>query len=337
MSYSDYKNYINKRIKKLDCCCPNDSGSGNIGPRGQAGPIGVTGPTGDDGLSFTGPTGKDGLGWTGPTGTSSSITGPTGDNGQDTITGPTGANGDDSTITGPTGANDVGGSTGPTGPPGPAIEIEQTIDQLVFGASFSYASGPPPFPAPGPPFDFSVGSSNNGNSYWLIPGGQILDASAAELLRRNISVTPTVEPLPPSMIVPYEHIQITAVAVHLTSINTVPNNGWGLGYSVTLKAYPFCDVSFNGQPYDPATNTLIPGFDIIASGDISPFQFDRSCTCIKLDRPINIGCRVPSSPSPVIPGLAIAFAMLGPGAQPANIATPSISVSLFYNIITGFP
>ncbi len=337
MSYSDYKNYINKRIKKLDCCCPNDSGSGNIGPRGQAGPIGVTGPTGDDGLSFTGSTGKDGLGWTGPTGASSSITGPTGDNGQDTITGPTGANGVDSTITGPTGANDVGGSTGSTGPPGPTIEIEQTIDQLVFGASFSYASGTGVPPVPGPPFTFSVGSSNNGNSYWLIPGGQILDTDAAELLRRNISVTPTIEPLPPSMIVPYEHIQITAVAVHLTSINSSPSTGWGLGYSVTLKAYPFCDVSFNGQPYDPTTPGFILGTDIISNTlPGRPFQFSRFCTCITLDRPIEIGCRVPPQGT-VIPGLAISFAMLGPGAQPANIATPSISVSLFYNIITGLP
>ena len=136
MSYSDYKNYINKRIKKLDCCCPNDTegGSTTIGPRGTPGPTGDRGPTGANGISYTGPTGDKGEGYTGPTGGQSSVTGPTGNDGL-SFTGPTGADGIsytgpsgtnstelgptgiDSTVTGPTGADGIS-FTGPTGADG---------------------------------------------------------------------------------------------------------------------------------------------------------------------------------------------------------------------------
>ena len=136
MSYPDYKNYINKRIKKLDCCCPKESGGGSttIGPTGEPGPTGDRGPTGADGISYTGATGPKGDGFTGPTGGQSQVTGPTGDDGS-SFTGPTGADGIshtgatganstelgptglDSTVTGPTGADGIS-HTGPTGPPG---------------------------------------------------------------------------------------------------------------------------------------------------------------------------------------------------------------------------
>ena len=181
MSYPDYKNYINKRIKKLDCCCPKESGSGSttIGPRGEPGPTGDRGPTGADGISYTGPTGPKGEGFTGPTGGQSPVTGPTGDDGSSftgptgadgiSHTGPTGANstelgptGLDSTVTGPTGADGIShtgptgppgtdstatGPTGPgagsgdTGPPGPNATAIPIHDNLVFGSTYSFADG----------------------------------------------------------------------------------------------------------------------------------------------------------------------------------------------------
>ena len=181
MSYSDYKNYINKRIKKLDCCCPNDTegGSTTIGPRGTPGPTGDRGPTGANGISYTGPTGDKGEGYTGPTGGQSSVTGPTGNDGL-SFTGPTGADGIsytgptgadstelgptglDSTVTGSTGADGISDTgptgppgtdstaTGPTGPPsgpgdtGPTGSNATTIpihDNLVFGSTYSFADG----------------------------------------------------------------------------------------------------------------------------------------------------------------------------------------------------
>ena len=160
MSYPDYKNYINKRIKKLDCCCPKESGGGSttIGPSGGPGPTGDRGPTGADGISYTGDKGPKGEGFTGPTGGQSQVTGPTGDDGS-SFTGPTGADGIshtgatganstelgptglDSTVTGPTGADGIS-HTGPTGPPG--------TDSTVTGPTGPDGSGPGPTGLPGP-------------------------------------------------------------------------------------------------------------------------------------------------------------------------------------------
>lgn len=96
--------------------------AGPTGPTGIQGVQGTTGPTGPAGVQgVSGPTGAQGIqGNTGPTGPQGAqgdqgiqgITGPTGS------TGPTGATGADSTVSGPTGPQGNTGSTGPTGPTG---------------------------------------------------------------------------------------------------------------------------------------------------------------------------------------------------------------------------
>jgi len=177
MSYPDYKNYINKRIKKLDCCCPKESGGGSttIGPTGEPGPTGDRGPTGADGISYTGPTGQKGDGFTGPTGGQSSVTGPTGDDGS-SFTGPTGADGIshtgatganstelgptglDSTVTGPTGADGIS-HTGPTGPPGTDSTDTGPTGPDGVGPGDTGPPGPDAQPLETPPDNLVFGST----------------------------------------------------------------------------------------------------------------------------------------------------------------------------------
>ena len=169
MSYPDYKNYINKRIKKLDCCCPKESGGGStiIGPRGAPGPTGDRGPTGADGISYTGATGPKGEGYTGPTGDSSTVTGSTGASFTVAPDGPTGDKGQTGDI-GPPGDTGPQGDTGPTGP---TAQIEIISDNLVFGANFFSAFGGNNgsvvtfFPQPG------------SNGYWLVPFSDMIDTT----------------------------------------------------------------------------------------------------------------------------------------------------------------
>jgi len=111
----------------------------NLGPTGATGPQ-VTGPTGSTGAAstVTGPTGAQGnTGPTGSTGAASTVTGPTGSTGvASTVTGPTGATGAASTVTGPT------GSTGPsvTGPTGAPSTVTGPTGST--GATGAGATGP---------------------------------------------------------------------------------------------------------------------------------------------------------------------------------------------------
>ena len=422
MSYPDYKNYINKRIKKLDCCCPKESGGGSttIGPRGIPGPTGDRGPTGADGISYTGPTGPKGEGFTGPTGGQSQVTGPTGDDGSSftgptgadgiSHTGPTGANstelgptGLDSTVTGPTGADGIshtgptgppgtdstntgptgpdGLGPGPTGPPGPDAEpIERPPDNLVFGSTYTFADNPS-FGARnaihsyynnlGQRFSLTGGSSFGPYSYWLVPGGQIFDPSSARVPETAapglsyfrpasvIRVTPNftfpgTEPYqcpPPSMIIPFRRITITHVAVHLTCSN-YPGGGWGsvpapgnLSFAVSLFAYPFCDISSNGLPWDAVAGDFVRPINLGGSGGENyPNQplpvdaknpFKKSCECRPIEPNIVLSCD-PLSEFP--PCLAIELRQWGCDSSNANSAysvnsnLPSISVALYYKI-----
>ena len=444
MSYPDYKNYINKRIKKLDCCCPKESGGGSttIGPRGELGPTGDRGPTGADGISYTGPTGPKGDGFTGPTGGQSQVTGPTGDDGS-SFTGPTGADGIshtgdtganstelgptglDSTVTGPTGADGIShtgptgppgtdstdtGPTGPdagpgdTGPPGPASEVENLADNIVFGSTYSFARNST-FTGSDAiyPYYFSNGrrvtqfatqpTSESYISYWLVPGGQVFEpqcprtALGAGALMRPATVIGTSpyfsaskqDPgpgyAPPlSIICPFERMTITHAAVHLTSgiggLASGAGPGWGINpdqtppnpipYKVMVLAYPFCDISSNGLPYDPGLNRFIipqnlagrnpPNlFPDTTAGEYYQYQFNgvagggdilsttpsfsKPCTCVKIEPEIQLGCF-----EEIKRCLALELRMWctipAPAAIPAtgqnNPNRPSISVALYY-------
>jgi len=425
MSYPDYKNYINKRIKKLDCCCPKESGGGSttIGPRGGPGPTGDRGPTGADGISYTGDKGPKGDGFTGPTGGQSPVTGPTGDDGS-SFTGPTGADGIshtgatganstelgptglDSTVTGPTGADGIShtgptgppgtdstdtGPTGPdgvgpgdTGPPGPDAEpVERPPDNLVFGSTYGFAdlqsfggiraiysyynsSG----------IRLGGGPSLGYYSYWLVPGGQLFgpdcpfvdDSQAAMSPASIIRVPPQFSNPddycpPPSMIIPFGQIRVTHVAVHLTSTGSGPagppdQQGWGYannsisvisGFQVSLFAYPFCDISANGLPWNPASNDFVKPINLgfnggenypNQTGTLPPFTssppaFAANCTCVRLDPPITLGCD-----QEVNKCLAIELRQWGCDTPPGlkngtdtlNANRPSISVALYYTI-----
>lgn len=414
MSYPDYKNYINKRIKKLDCCCPKESGGGStsttIGPRGEPGPTGDRGPTGADGISYTGPTGPKGDGFTGPTGGQSPVIGPTGDDGS-SFTGPTGADGIshtgdtganstelgptglDSTVTGPTGADGTGftgptgppgtdstdtGPTGPdgvgpgdTGPPGPDAEpIERPPDNLVFGSTYAFADQQI-FTAPRAIFSYynnigqrlGTGAAQGYYSYWLVPGGQLFapdcplvdDPNAPMRPASVIRVSPQFSDPndycpPPSMIIPFRQITITHVAVHLTCIDP-SGGGWGTvpgasdPFKVSLFAYPFCDISSNGLPWDASIPDFVRprnlgGFggenypnEPLAPGT-PPAQdpFKKSCECRPIE-PIRLGCGEEINKS-----LAIELRQWGCAPDPFNTNNsvnpnrPSISVALYYTI-----
>lgn len=327
MSYPDYKNYINKRIKKLDCCCPNDSGSSTLGPRGAPGPTGDIGPTGADGISYTGPTGPKGEGYTGPTGDSSTITGPTGASFTVAPDGPTGDKGQTGDI-GPPGDTGPQGDTGPTGP---TAQIEIISDNLVFGANFFSAStqstGIVTFPtAPG-----STG-------YWLVPFSDMIDTTrpltnngniaAADGLKCNFNSagfnTPNAPTQsrrpPPAITIPFDNIEISAISVHLTS-NTPP--GWGTATfpQVELSAFLFCDISLNGFPWDTGTN------DFVKYIDLGIFRDAESCYCRPINPPFNVGCRVAEGSESAI---AVAFKLAG---STSLTNQPSISVALHYKIL----
>jgi len=331
MSYSDYKNYINKRIKKLDCCCPKESGDGSttIGPRGAPGPTGDIGPTGADGISYTGPTGSKGQGYTGPTGDSSTITGPTGASFTVAPDGPTGDKGQTGDI-GPPGDTGPQGDTGPTGP---TAQIEDISDNLVFGANFFSAFGGNNGQIVR--FDTTPGSTG----YWLVPFSDMIDATrpppnigniaAAEALKCNFTSgtfntsgapTQSTRP-PPAMTIPFNNIEISAISVHLTS-NTPP--GWGTSTfpQVELSAFLFCDISLNGFPWDTSTN------DFVKHIDLGRFSADESCYCRTDIEPFFVGCKVANGTRGAI---AIAF-KLG-GSTSSLINQPSISVALHYKIL----
>ena len=417
MSYPDYKSYINKRIKKLDCCCPNDTegGSTTIGPRGATGPTGDIGPTGADGISYTGPTGPKGDGFTGPTGGQSQVTGPTGDDGS-SFTGPTGADGIshtgdtganstelgptglDSTVTGPTGADGIShtgptgprgtdstdtGPTGPdgvgpgdTGPPGPDAEsFERPPDNLVFGSTYAFAdlqsiTAPVSraiysyYNSIGQRFNLS-GPSTGPYSYWLVPGGQLfapecpyvdeLPAGGASMRPASvIRVSPQFTNLPnnygppPSMIIPFRQITITHVAVHLTCIDP-SGGGWGTvptvadAFKVSLFAYPFCDISSNGLPWDAGLNDFVRprnlggfGGENYPNEPLAPDAqdpFNKSCECRPIEPTIVLGCGEEINKS-----LAIELRQWGcdrasaNGTNSVNPNRPSISVALYYTI-----
>ncbi len=334
MSYPDYKNYINKRIKKLDCCCPKESegGSTTIGPRGAPGPTGDIGPTGADGISYTGPTGPKGEGYTGPTGDSSTVTGSTGASFTVAPDGPTGDKGQTGDI-GPPGDTGPQGDTGPTGP---TAQIEFISDNLVFGANFFSAFGGNNgsvvtfFPNPG------------SNGYWLVPFSDMIDTTkpltgtgnipAAEALKCNFASgsfntpgAPTQSTRPPPAIkIPFDNIEISAISVHLTS-NTPP--GWGTATfpRVELSAFLFCDISLNGFPWDASGN------DFVKHIDLGIYTGDESCYCLPVNPPFNVGCRVPDSFGQNTRGaIAVAFKLDGSGSLTNQ---PSISVALHYKIL----
>ncbi len=336
MSYPDYKNYINKRIKKLDCCCPNDSGSSTLGPRGAPGPTGDIGPTGADGISYTGPTGPKGEGYTGPTGDSSTITGPTGASFTVAPDGPTGDKGQTGDI-GPPGDTGPQGDTGPTGP---TAQIEIISDNLVFGANF-----------------FSAFGGNNGQivtfptvpgstGYWLVPFSDMIDTTrpltnngniaAADGLKCNFNSasfnTPNAPTQsrrpPPAITIPFDNIEISAISVHLTS-NTP--EGWGIGNIVELSAFVFCDVSLNGFPWDTVTNDFVMPFALGTFGGALPPD-EKSCFCQPVE-PFFVGCEVAEGTRGAI---AVAFKYRDDPPFGSNVLTnqPSISVALHYKILS---
>jgi len=150
MAYRNYSDYMNRRIKHLDCCCCTGCRGptgleGDRGHRGIADGTGPTGPTGAHGTGPTGPTGSSGL--AGPTGCI--YTGPTGPIG---ATGKTGATGNTGcAFTGPTGLTGPAGQagptgcayTGPTGPTGPTGRAGATGNT---GCAFTGPTGPKGLP-----------------------------------------------------------------------------------------------------------------------------------------------------------------------------------------------
>jgi hypothetical protein len=335
MSYPDYKNYINKRIKKLDCCCPKESegGSTTIGPRGAPGPTGDIGPTGADGISYTGPTGPKGEGYTGPTGDSSTVTGPTGASFTVAPDGPTGDKGQTGDI-GPPGDTGPNGDTGPTGP---TAQIETISDNLVFGANFFSAFG-------GNNGTIGAAPPANSRGYWLVPFSDMIDTTRPLTSNGNISAaggllcnynsdpsfnttTPTIilpqsNRPPPAIKIPFDNIEISAISVHLTS-NTPP--GWGTSTfpQVELSAFLFCDISLNGFPWDTNTN------DFVKYIDLGVFSGGESCYCRPVE-PFLVGCRVPGFDPNTRGAIAVAFKLAG---STSLTNQPSISVALHYKIL----
>ena len=49
MSYPNYGSYLNKRVNKLNCCCPPGSGGGGGSGTGPTGPQGPQGSQGSQG------------------------------------------------------------------------------------------------------------------------------------------------------------------------------------------------------------------------------------------------------------------------------------------------
>ncbi len=336
MSYSDYKKYINKRIKNLDCCCPNDSGSSTLGPRGAPGPTGDIGPTGADGISYTGPTGPKGEGYTGPTGDSSTIIGPTGASFTVAPDGPTGDKGQTGDI-GPPGDTGPQGDIGPTGLPTGPIDLSLN---LVFGANFFSANGVPPA---GTGFLSPFFSGQGSTGYWLVPFSDMIDTNKPTANNGNISAveglgcnyssgpghTTTGAPTqstrpPPAMTIPFDTIEISAISVHLTSTSGA-GTGWGTPgqfLRVELSAFLFCDISLNGFPWDTAANDFVKYIDL-------GIYTNASCFCKKLVEPFQVGCKVANGTRG-----AIAIAFKWAGSPSVLINQPSISVALHYKIVS---
>ena len=331
MSYPDYKNYINKRIKKLDCCCPKESGGGStiIGPRGAPGPTGDIGPTGTDGISYTGDKGPKGAGFTGPTGDSSTVTGPTGASFTVAPDGPTGDKGQTGNI----------GPPGDTGPQGDTGQIGIITDNLVFGANFFSANGLPPT---GTGFISRFDSAFGSTGYWLVPFSDMIDTnkptanngniSAAEGLKCNFGSgtfnTPSAPTQsnrpPPAMTIPFDTIEISAISVHLTSTSGA-GTGWGPTAQfirVELSAFLFCDISLNGFPWDTVANDFVKYIDL-------GIYTNASCFCKPVEPPFQVGCKVANGTRGAI---AIAFKYAGSVGQLTN--QPSISVALHYKIVS---
>jgi hypothetical protein len=179
----------------------------------------------------------------------------------------------------------------------------------------------------------------------LVPGGQLFAPGCPRSAGSTIRPVSIVQydasgipggSVPPSMIIPYDSIQVTHIAVHLTCvpplvIGSLP--GWGApNYKVSIFGYPFCDVSLNGLPWDTTTNAFITPINL-GGIDVSPISvrepFERTCECRRLDPPLTLGCNIP------LPlqgkSLAIEVRAWGPTNGPNNYK-PSISVALYYNI-----
>jgi hypothetical protein len=150
MAYRNYSDYVNRRIKHLDCCCCTGCRGptgleGDRGHRGIADGTGPTGPTGPLGTGPTGPTGPSGL--AGPTGCI--YTGPTGPIGATGRTGATGNTG--CAFTGPTGLTGPAGQAGPTGcaytgPTGPSGATGRAGTTGPTGGSCTGPTGPKGLP-----------------------------------------------------------------------------------------------------------------------------------------------------------------------------------------------
>ena len=226
------------------------------GPRGPTGPSGAAGPQGPTGAPGDpsppdGPTGNDGVNTiTGPTGNDSIFTGPTGNLGP---TGPTGIDGID-TITGPTGEDGSIGPTGPTGasaigPTGPTGSRFSRSGMLLFGNTFSRTNVLPIGAGTGGPATplgniLVPNTAGNQNSYWLIPQGNFIDESLE--ISSSIRLDTRNNITPPSMAIGYKQLDVTGIAVQLTSVDGQLNSGWSPpsgAITVTLTAHVFCGTT----------------------------------------------------------------------------------------------
>jgi len=325
------------------------------GPRGPTGPSGAAGPQGPTGAPGDpsppdGPTGNDGVNTiTGPTGNNSIFTGPTGNTGP---TGPSGIDGID-TITGPTGEDGSIGPTGPTGasaigPTGPTGSRFSRSGMLLFGNTFSRTNVLPIGAGTGGPAA-PLGSilvpntAGNQNSYWLIPQGNFIDerleiSSSIRLDTRN-NITP------PSMAIGYKQLEVTGIAVQLTSVDGQLNFGWSPGgpggIPVTLTAHVFCGTTAEDgvTPINPNSGMPVNLNTAVGSDVNSAYNkyklgtFEGTCTCEVVQPGFQLGCNAKwTSPSPPPPGpqfLAVSM-QYAPQAGLSLVRSVSISVALKY-------
>ena len=317
MSYCNYNSYITRRANKINCCCPPPSKDGFPGPTGASGGTGPTGAVGPDGLTITGPKGPAGTGFTGPTGPDNlSQTGPVGPDGE-SFTGDTGPDGE--SFTGPTGIDGLRGPTGytstQTGPVGPD------------GESFTGAQGPPGnnntrTGPQGPPGDSSTGpigppgiSEVRGNlffganfwelgtagaylgggpapigeTYYIIPGGDLVDNSMISSLGNDYSAAVIRQECPPpSLAVQFKSINITHAVVHITAteFGLAPNYpNTSDPWPITIGIETFCDVDATGDP----SGVRFQEFQVPNTTPIASYK-QYECLCIELPNPLKAGC-----------------------------------------------
>ena len=339
------------------------------GPRGPTGPSGAAGPQGPTGAPGDpsppdGPTGNSGVDTiTGPPGTDSTFTGPTGNIGP---TGPSAIDGID-TITGPTGEDGSIGPTGPTGasaigPTGPTGNGFSRPGMLLFGGTFSSTEFLPPFPQnfiANPLSNFLLPNTGaNPKSYWLIPQGNFIGNSNNLVIPPGAPVNGSWEaPLlvdvcnnitPPSMAIGYNELEVTEVAVHLTSVDGQLNSGWSSGgpggVPVTLFAHVFCGTTAqnagttstlpaNPNPGMPVDLSIAGGSDVNSRYNIYKLgPFTATCTCTEIPEPFQLGCNanwkgIPPAPGPQFLAVSMQYA---PQAGLSLIRSVSISVALKY-------